>query len=125
MNKKHTILLAEKYSGLGYEELANKAIEKAKECIIDYLGCVYAGLSFISSQIVREFALANYARGDCTVIGCKERFVPTGASFFNGTAAHAAKLDDTSKRAAVHVFKKRVFAISCHETIPLGISRKL
>lgn len=121
MNKKHTILLAEKYSGLGYEELANKTIEKAKECIIDYLGCVYAGLSFMSSQIVREFALANYARGDCTVIGCTERLVPTGASFVNGTAAHAAELDDTSKRAAVHVGAVVIpLAVALGESLGLG-----
>lgn len=99
----YTILLSEKYSNLRYEQLSRDALQKAKECIIDYLSCTYAGMSFESSQIVREFAFENYACGKCTVIGGKEKLVPAGACFVNSATGHAAELDDNSNEAGGHV----------------------
>lgn len=99
----YAILLAERYSNLRYKELTSNAIQKAKECIIDYLSCTYAGLSYESSRIVREFALENYARGKCTVIGSKKKLVPAGACLINSTTGHTAELDDGSREGGGHV----------------------
>lgn len=99
---KETLLLAERYSALCYEELTSNALRKAKECILDYLGCTYAGLSFESTQVIREFALGTYRQGDCTVVGRKERLVPPGACLINSTTGHAPELDDTSNEGGVH-----------------------
>jgi 2-methylcitrate dehydratase PrpD len=90
----YATVLAERYSNLRYEELTSNASQKTKECIIDYLSATYAGLSYESSRIVREFAFGNYALGECTVIGSKEKLVPAGACFINSTTGHTAELDD-------------------------------
>ncbi|MFC1825377.1 MmgE/PrpD family protein, partial [Thermodesulfobacteriota bacterium] len=66
---KYAVSLSEKYLGLQFEDLSSEAVQKAKECIVDILGCTYAGLSFQSSRIVQQYALDNYAPGKCTLIG--------------------------------------------------------
>lgn len=117
----YTVKLAEKYSNLDYEKLPSNALQKAKECIIDYLSCTYAGLSFKSSQIVHDFALENYARGKCTVIGHKEKLVPAGACFVNSTTGHGAELDDTSNEAVTHVGVVVIpVALAMAESLGLG-----
>lgn len=113
--------LAEKYLNLRYETLTDHAIQKAKECIIDYLGCTYAGCTFESSKIVREFAVENFARGKCSVIGSKEKLVPTGACLVNSTSGHAPELDDTSNKAMLHVGVIVIpVALAMAETLALG-----
>lgn len=99
----YTILLAERYYNLGYETLSSGAIQKAKECILDYLSCTYAGLSLKSSKIACEFGLENYARGKSRVIGTEEKLVPAGASFINSTVGHGVELDDTTNEGGGHV----------------------
>ena len=99
----YSLFLAEKYSKIQYTDLTANAIQKAKECIIDCFSCIYGGLSFDSSQITREFALENYARGNCTVIGNDVTLVPAGACLANSTAGHGPELDDTSSEAVLHV----------------------
>lgn len=99
---KETIAFVEKISGLSYGGLSDRAIKMAKECLIDYIGCTYAGLSFESSKIVREFALENYKNGNCTIIGSKEKLVPGGACYTNGTSGHAAELDDCTNEGGGH-----------------------
>ena len=95
--------LSERYSSLDYGAITDHAIQKAKECLIEYLSCTYGGFPFDSSRIVREFALENYARGKCTVIGAKRKLVPAGACLANSAAGHGPELDDTSNEAVIHV----------------------
>jgi 2-methylcitrate dehydratase PrpD len=99
---KETIQLAERYAAITYESLTAPSIDMAKQCIIDYLGCTYATLSYDSSRIARTFALENYAKGPCTVIGTAEKLVPSGACFTNGTTGHAADLDDCTNEGGGH-----------------------
>jgi 2-methylcitrate dehydratase PrpD len=117
----YALLLAEKYFKFGYEKVTSNSLQKAKECIIDYLGCTYAGLSFESSKIVCEFALKNYSRGKCTVIGNKEKLVPAGACLINSTTGHAAELDDTSIEGGVHAGVVLIpVALAVAEALGLG-----
>jgi 2-methylcitrate dehydratase PrpD len=99
---KETIHLAQKYSRIGYEALLPRSIEMAKQCVLDYVGCTYAGFSFDSSRIAREYAMENFGKGGCTVIGSKEKLVASGACFTNGTTGHAADLDDCTNEGGGH-----------------------
>lgn len=87
---------------LSYDALTPRSIEMAKQCIIDYLGCTYAGFPYESSRIAREYAVANYAKGPSTIIGSSEKLVPSGACFTNGTSGHAADLDDCLNEGGGH-----------------------
>ncbi len=99
---KETIKLAERYSTIAFDALTPRSIEMAKQCVIDYLGCTFAGFSYDSSRIAREYAVQNYSRGPCTVIGSDEKLVPSGACFANGTTGHAADLDDCTNEGGGH-----------------------
>ncbi len=99
---RETIQFAERYLAITYEALTPYSIEMAKQCIIDYLGCTYAGFSYDSSRVAREYAVQNYSRGPCTVIGAEEKLVPSGACFTNGTTGHAADLDDCTNEGGGH-----------------------
>jgi len=99
---KETIRFVEQISAMKYEGLSDLAIEMIKKCLIDYLGCTYAGLSYESSNIVREFALENYAPGNCSIIGFKQKLVPGGACYTNGTTGHAVELDDCTNEGGGH-----------------------
>lgn len=99
---KETVRFVEQVSAIEYEGLSDLAMEMAKKCLLDYVACTYAGLSFESSNIVREYALENYAPGNCTIIGSDQKLVPAGACFTNGTTGHAAELDDCSNEGGGH-----------------------
>lgn len=97
-----TIAFVKRLSDIKYEQLPSSSIERAKECLIDYLACIYAAHSFESSRITREYALENYALGPCTIIGSPEKLVPAGACLANGTAGHGADFDDCSNEGGGH-----------------------
>ncbi len=99
---KETIDFVKKISAIRYEDLSDLAIEMAEKCLLDYIGCTYAGLSYESSNIVREFALENYAPGNCTIIGSGQKLVPGGACYTNGTTGHAVELDDCTNEGGGH-----------------------
>ena len=99
---RETIALVERYSAIDYDRLPMRSVDMAKKCLIDYLGCTYAAWSFGSSKIARDFALENYARGKCTIIGATDKLVAAGACFTNGTTGHAAELDDCSNEGGGH-----------------------
>ena len=99
---RETIDIAKKYSSLAYQDLSNSAIQKAKECLLDYLGCTFAGFFIESSLLVRNFAKSNYAAGNCTIIGEDAKLNAAGASFINGSTGHGPELDDLHKEGGVH-----------------------
>jgi 2-methylcitrate dehydratase PrpD len=118
---KFAIVIAEKYSRLDYRDVSRNALLRAKECILDYIGCTYAGIPLTSSKIVKQFASENYKRGECTVIGCGEKLVPAGACFVNSTTGHGVELDDVSKIAVLHVGVVVIpVAIAIAEKLGLG-----
>ena len=95
-------VLAERYHNLKFGELSPKSLESAKQCLLDYLGCTFAGVSYESSRIVREFSMENYAAGRCSVIGSNIKLAPAGAAFTNGTTGHAVELDDCTNEGGGH-----------------------
>ena len=98
----YALRLAERYHDLEFQKLSEKALVTAKQCLIDYLACTFAGVPYESSKIVREFSYENYAGGACTVIGGKGKLVPAGAAFTNGTTGHAVELDDCTNEGGGH-----------------------
>jgi 2-methylcitrate dehydratase PrpD len=102
LNVKETIRFVEQMSAIEYGSLSEPAIEMAGKCLLDYIGCTFAGLSYESSRIVREYALENYTPGNCTIIGSKRKLVPAGACYTNGTTGHAVELDDCTNEGGGH-----------------------
>ena len=99
---KETIRFVEQISAIEYGSLSDLAIEMAEKCLLDYMGCTFAGLSYESSHIVREYTLENYAPVNCTIIGSKQKLVPAGACYTNGTTGHTVELDDCTNEGGGH-----------------------
>jgi 2-methylcitrate dehydratase PrpD len=97
-----TIRFVERISAIEYGDLSDLAIEMAEKCLLDYIGCTYAGRTYDSSKIVRAFALENYAPGNCTIIGSRQKLVPGGACYTNGASGHAVELDDCTNEGGGH-----------------------
>jgi len=88
-------------------------LEKAKQCVLDLIGCGIAGGAWGGSEAdggaERMKALLDFGEmlsgGEsvCTVWGTSEKYSMPAAAFLNGTAASRLELDDvTSVGASVH-----------------------
>lgn len=96
-------IISKKYKFNTFDNFSDKSIDKAKQCLVDYIGCLYAGFEYESSNIARKYSIENYAPGRCTIAGVKEKLVPIGACFVNAVTAHATELDDVAKESKLHV----------------------
>ena len=71
--------LASFATGLTYEALPPKVIERARACLIDAVGCAAFGARFPWSQMVLEQAKSNGSGGPV-----KQRFALSIRQFING-----------------------------------------
>jgi len=74
-------------------------IAKAKECVLDYLGCAYAGSKVNSSK----FEQSNYSVGKCELLGYDIKTDARTAAFVNGFNAHTVELDDGNRFGMIHL----------------------
>lgn len=70
------------------------AIDHAKWCLLDSLGCALFGSRQPWAKIVAEEMLAEGSRGQSSIVGCKQTLAAPAAAFCNGTATHGFELDD-------------------------------
>jgi 2-methylcitrate dehydratase PrpD len=90
--------LANYASALRFEQVPAFAIERAKHCLIDAIGCAYFGRRFPWSQMVLDEAVATGAGGPCLLPGVPDQrlHVPQAALAL-GAFSHAFELDSLSK----------------------------
>lgn len=76
--------------------------ELAKDCIIDFIACAYAGNKMIGEKIQ---ALLKYSAndGNAPIIGTDIKTSPSTAALINAMNAHATELDDGHRFAMLHV----------------------
>lgn len=80
-------------------DFSEAVLQKSKECILDYLGCVYAG-----AKINREaFSKNQYGEGKCEIFGLGIITDAATAAFVNGFNAHTAELDDGNRFGMMHL----------------------
>ena len=111
--------LTEKFAGLVvdtvYDRLPSRAIEKAKECILDCIGVAIAG----SAEPVRG-PLEHYldvlgGPEDATIVGLGRRTSITNAALANGVFGHVLDYDDTNQIFIGHgsvVIVPAIFALA-------------
>jgi len=88
-------------AGLAYEDIPAAVVDRAKECIIDTIGAAIFGSTLPWSRIVIDYARANGATGDCTVLGANGlRAAPPMAALANGVMAHAFEMDSLRQPSA-------------------------
>jgi 2-methylcitrate dehydratase PrpD len=78
------------------------AVEHAKWCLLDSLGCGLFGSRQLWSKIMAEEMFAEGSRGNSTVFGYRKPLAGPAAALCNGTASHGFELDDLLDEAIVH-----------------------
>ncbi|MFP4630672.1 MAG: MmgE/PrpD family protein [Candidatus Acetothermia bacterium] len=86
---------------LTWNDLPKEVKRKTKTCLLDALGAAIAGSNSRSGEIVSDFAMRSWGKGDATVI-MKGRTAPVGAALANGYMANALDIDDGGKYTRGH-----------------------
>jgi 2-methylcitrate dehydratase PrpD len=89
-------------AGLAYPDIPPAVVHHVKLALVDLVGCALYGATLPWTRIARRYALSERARPDAALWGTPERTSPTLAALVNGTAAHAAEIDDLHKASFHH-----------------------
>lgn len=82
--------------------IPESAIERAKICLLDALGCGLFGSQQEAGRIMSANVLADRSQGDCTLLGSNAAVAPAQAALCNGTTVHAFEIDDLLSAEMVH-----------------------
>jgi len=80
---------------------ASGPLAKARDAVLDTIGCIVAGAPDDAAQAVRR-TVSMWGVGPCSVIGQSARLAAPWAAMANGTAAHALDFDDSFPPVSGH-----------------------
>lgn len=84
-------------------DFASSSFDKAKSCLLDYLGCSLGGAHFYSDRL-KVFFDSYPESGTCGLIGhYDKKFSMSIAAMLNGIIAHAMELDDGHRIGMLHL----------------------
>ncbi|MBO0906086.1 MmgE/PrpD family protein [Jiella sonneratiae] len=93
--------LARYAAGLGFDDLPEAVVDRAKECLTDTVGIALRGRDMPWSRIALDFVRSEASKGGSRVIGRDDvTTAPQEAAFVNGIFAHALELDSLRKPGA-------------------------
>jgi len=79
-----------------FSKIPREVIEKARNCILDGIGCGLYGQEFEATKILLQLANEWKGKPEASVIGVGSKMPSTMAAKVNGTAVHVADFDDSS-----------------------------
>jgi 2-methylcitrate dehydratase PrpD len=105
-----TRILAQHISKVAFRDIPVSSIVKAKECLLDTLGCAFGAIADETNQSifkqVRKISCANETRESNnsypTIWGTSQRMPLLHTVLYNGTLAHTLEFDDVHRRSKVH-----------------------
>jgi 2-methylcitrate dehydratase PrpD len=101
MPANETATLAHYAVSLRYEDIPEKALERARNTICDTVGAIVFGYDLPWSQMVVDYATAYGHGGRSRILGLGGSLVqPAMAALANGSLAHAFELDGGAKPSA-------------------------
>jgi 2-methylcitrate dehydratase PrpD len=100
MNQTNNLRVTEKLAGfvvnLDYEQFPAKAVEKAKEAFIDWLGVTFVGSREKMADIIVNYVREAGGNPKATVIGAGLKTSAGHAALIHGLFSHAVDYDDVS-----------------------------
>lgn len=97
---------------IDYDQLQPDLIERARHCLLDWLGVTLAGSLEESARITRALVQRESpGGGSVSLIGSEVMAGVREAAFANGIASHALDFDDSSIWAAAHASGPMVAAV--------------
>jgi aconitate decarboxylase len=94
--------LAQWLAGFDLDQAPPPARERAKDLILDGLGCAIVGAKLPWSRIAVEAVSRFEGRGNAPVIGWDLRLAPPAAALLNGTLIQGFELDDFHPLGPLH-----------------------
>jgi 2-methylcitrate dehydratase PrpD len=85
-----------------FEDLPKDVVDKAKLCILDWIGCGIAGANDTIAQKFVKIAIHNSGCEESTIIGSKIKVSALWGAFANGAISHAVEMDDGHKWSISH-----------------------
>ncbi len=97
-----TAHIADRGRNLIFQDLPADVIERAKQCLLDWLGVALAGSGQPLTGILRDETLEQGGNGQATLVGSGERVTAQQAALVNGAASHALDFDDVHSMMTGH-----------------------
>lgn len=91
--------LAEAIAGVRPQEIGPETMAKARLCLLDFLGCAFAGVDAPTSR--QAIAIAAHARTN-HIIGTERTSTPGDAAFANAVLGHGLLFDDMHAASITH-----------------------
>src|SRR5262249_32369980 len=76
------------------EALPEDVVERAKQCVLDWLGVTLAGSDVPLTRILRDEVAEQGGHPQATLVGGGGRVATLQAALVNGSASHALDYDD-------------------------------
>lgn len=95
--------LVERLAASKYEHLSEPAVDRAKMCLLDWVGLAVRGSTEELAQILQIVALSESGSGVVPILGTSYRTTEMFAALVNGAQGHAIDFDDTHEPSLVHV----------------------
>jgi 2-methylcitrate dehydratase PrpD len=89
-------------SGLRYADLPPAVTAKAKECVLDALGCCLFGVTQPWTRMVQDMVLEQGGAPQASILGTAHRTSASQAALVTATAGHGFELDDIHVQAHLH-----------------------
>ena len=89
-------------AGLRYADLPPAVAAKAKECVLDALGCCLFGVTQPWTRMVLDMVLEQGGAPQASIAGTPHRTSVSQAALVTGTAGHGFELDDIHVKAHLH-----------------------
>lgn len=87
---------------LKFGKIPVNVVEKAKMCILDWIGVSLAATSTPLSKKILQFVLSLKSNPECSLIGSELKADFINAAFYNATLGHILELDDTHIKGIIH-----------------------
>jgi 2-methylcitrate dehydratase PrpD len=97
-----TLALGAYAAGLRYADLPPAVAAKAKECVLDALGCCLLGMTQPWTRMVLEMVMEQGGAPQASVLGTAHRTSASQAALVTATAGHGFELDDIHVQAHLH-----------------------
>jgi len=98
--------LATYVTDLTFEDLPSQVVQKAKNLLLDYYGCLVTTtneeMAKILFTVARTEGVAAVPEKSATIAGLRGRYTTEWAAFVNGANTHLSELDDTHRLTAAH-----------------------
>jgi len=91
-----TAELAKRAATLAWRDFPDDLIERTKQCLLDWFAVTVAGAQEELTDILVREAIEDGAKGSASLVGRKEKVLPSSAALINGSASHALDYDDVN-----------------------------